>query len=293
MAGLVPAITDGYAFSFQTRFTNLVDQLVWNAFASNSDRLQALLFGSATHRGVEPLVRSGHTSTDAKVVTAIHAIAAALPFFLPEAAGAFCAAPAPCFLLRPTIGLEPRLAAKCGSPLDGYPGVPMADFDPEGGEWAVFPPEKAECLVAWHAEAASPHRRLLQRPPPFPTPHPTPQHQHPRPSARLSGRAGPERARAGRRVSAAVAPAARRVRPNVVYICASPHLTLRTRMTQPQHLQSTSVPPPSSGGTQWASTAGARAGPRTACRTQRDARSTTRRCGGLSRGVQTYLSSTK
>ena len=103
MAGLVPAITDGYAFSFQTRFTNLVDQLVWNAFASNSDRLQALLFGNATHRGVEPLVRSGHTSTDAKVVTAIHAIAAALPFFLPEAAGAFCAAPAPCFLLRPTI----------------------------------------------------------------------------------------------------------------------------------------------------------------------------------------------
>ena len=158
MAGLVPAITDGYAFSFQTRFTNLVDQLVWNAFASNSDRLQALLFGSATHRGVEPLVRSGQTSTDAKVVTAIHAIAAALPFFLPEAAGAFCAAPAPCFLLRPTIGLEPGLTAKCGSPLDGYPGVPMADFDPEGGEWAVFPPEKAECLVEWHAEAASPHR---------------------------------------------------------------------------------------------------------------------------------------
>ena len=48
MAGLVPAITDGYAFSFQTRFTNLVDQLVWNAFASNSDRLQAL--SSATPR---------------------------------------------------------------------------------------------------------------------------------------------------------------------------------------------------------------------------------------------------
>ena len=63
MAGLVPAITDGYAFSFQTRFTNLVDQLVWNAFASNSERLQALLFGDATHRGVEPLVRSGERRT--------------------------------------------------------------------------------------------------------------------------------------------------------------------------------------------------------------------------------------
>ena len=109
MAGLVPAITDGYAFSFQTRFTNLVDQLVWNAFASNSDRLQALLFGSATHRGVEPLVRSGHTSTDAKVVTAIHAIAAALPFFLPEAAGAFCAAPALCALLLEPTGACPDL----------------------------------------------------------------------------------------------------------------------------------------------------------------------------------------
>ncbi|EOD19230.1 hypothetical protein EMIHUDRAFT_444965 [Emiliania huxleyi CCMP1516] len=204
MAGLVPAITDGYAFSFQTRFTNLVDQLVWNAFASNSERLQALLFGDATHRGVEPLVRSGHTSTDAKVVTAIHAIAAALPFFLPEAAGAFCAAPAPCFLLRPTIGLEPGLIRK-GQPLGGFPGGPRGDFAPGGRKGAFFPPKKEERT---------------------------------------------RRARAGSGRSSRSS------------CCGTGCAT---------------------GGTQWASTAGARAGPRTACRTQRDARSTTRRLGTASR----------
>merc|ERR1719189_3178270 len=112
---LVPSIAK-YETVFQLRLTNTVDNIVWNSIAANSENLLALRYGISKVAS-EPLVRSDVSTTDARVVTAVHAVAAALPLLLPEAETDFRSGANVAFqVVQPTIGFSEDLVAKCGSP---------------------------------------------------------------------------------------------------------------------------------------------------------------------------------
>ena len=121
----------------QFRVTNTIDNILWNSVAANSANILAMHFGQS-HEPQEPTIRSGQTTTDARIVTAIHAVAASLPLLLAAAQAAFEASLG-CALLSPTIGFESSLTTACGAP------EALA---------TVF---NSSCLVTWyHAQAPSP-----------------------------------------------------------------------------------------------------------------------------------------
>merc|ERR1712039_652685 len=81
----------------------------------------------------------GRTTTDARVVTAIHAVAAALNLLLPSAASEFRRSLG-FMLVAPTMGFDSSLTASCGTP-EASP----SRFD-------------AACLQSWYAADESPSR---------------------------------------------------------------------------------------------------------------------------------------
>ena len=114
MAAVVPQVLLSETILFQFRYTNTIDNLVWNSIAANSASLKVLKFGQS-HDAVDPIVRSGKISSDARVVTAVHAVAAALTLLLPSATANFQAS-LPYAVLAPTIGFESNLTTACGEP---------------------------------------------------------------------------------------------------------------------------------------------------------------------------------
>lgn len=137
MAAVVPTILKAETI-FQFRYTNTVDNLVWNSFAANSATLKALKFGQS-HDAADPIVRSGQTSSDARVVTAIHAVAAALTLLMPSATPSFQTS-LPNALLMPTIGFESSLTSACGAPSSTSTSI------------------SASCLTDWYDAGAGPSR---------------------------------------------------------------------------------------------------------------------------------------
>jgi len=136
-ASLVPEIRKAETI-FQLRYTNTIDNLVWNSIAANSATLKALRYGQG-HDAAEPIARSGRSTSDARVVTAVHAVAAAIELLLPTAVPDLQAS----FLndlLTPTIGTDASLVAACGA-LEST----STAFD-------------ASCLQAWYAADPSPSR---------------------------------------------------------------------------------------------------------------------------------------
>jgi len=135
-SALVPEILKTETI-FQFRVTNTVDNILWNSVAANSANILAMHFGQS-HEPQEPTIRSGQTTTDARIVTAIHALAASLPLLLPASQGDFEASLSYA-LLSPTIGFENSLTTACGAP---------------EAHATVF---NSSCLVMWYdAQAPSP-----------------------------------------------------------------------------------------------------------------------------------------
>lgn len=137
MGSLVPEIMKTETI-FHFRYTNTIDNLVWNAIAANSAILKAIKFGQS-QEAEEPIIRSGQATSDARIVTAIHAVAAALPLLLPSVTSAFEATPG-FMLLTPTIGVDSSLTAACGAP-----------------EWAATT-FSAACLQSWYLANKGPSR---------------------------------------------------------------------------------------------------------------------------------------
>ena len=123
---------------FQLRYTNTVDQLMWHSIAANSASFLVLRLGPGQQPGA-PLVRSGYTSTDARVATAVHAVAAALPLLLPSTREAFEASLA-ASTLSPSIGFLLDLTDACGRP-----ECPSTVLSPV-------------CLQSWYSSAPGPAR---------------------------------------------------------------------------------------------------------------------------------------
>ena len=123
---------------FQMRYTQAFDNLIWNSFAANSDILMAMQFGQG-HAPAEPTIRSGQRLSDARVVTAVHAVAAALPLLLPAAAGDFQESLGYA-LLSPRLGIDAGLVSACGAP--------------ESSATAF----SAVCMRAWYAASPGPSR---------------------------------------------------------------------------------------------------------------------------------------
>ena len=115
-----------------------MDNLVWNSIAANSATLMALRYGQSRDAQM-PLVRSGHNSSDARVVTAVHAVAASLRLLLPAAVSSFEASLGAA-ILSPTVGFERSLEAACGAPE------------------AAATTFEAACLVTWYDQSPSPAR---------------------------------------------------------------------------------------------------------------------------------------
>jgi hypothetical protein len=137
MAALVPDILLSETI-FQFRYTNTVDNLVWNSIAANSATLMALKYGQS-REAQQPIVRSGHSSSDARVVTAVHAVAASLRLLLPSAVTPFQASLG-AMVLSPTIGFDSGLKAVCGAPE------------------AAATTFNATCLITWYEGSPSPAR---------------------------------------------------------------------------------------------------------------------------------------
>ena len=97
----------------QFRVTNTIDNILWNSVAANSANILAMHFGQS-HEPQEPTIRSGQTTTNARIVTAIHAVAASLPLLLAATQVAFEASLGYA-LLSPTIGFESSLTTACGA----------------------------------------------------------------------------------------------------------------------------------------------------------------------------------
>lgn len=97
----------------QFRIANTADNLIWNSLAANSADFLALSFGR-THDPVQPTLRSGQVTSDARILTAVHAMAAALPWLLPSAQANFEASSAYA-LIMPTIGFTSSLTTACGA----------------------------------------------------------------------------------------------------------------------------------------------------------------------------------
>ena len=135
--GLVPGITQTESI-YQFRYTSTIDNLMWNAVAANSARLLALKFGQSKV-GQQPTIRSGMTTSDARVATAVHAVAGALTVLLPAAKEAFEASLGYA-ILEPTIGIDSNLSAACGALVDSA---------------TVF---SADCLQSWYAQKPGPAR---------------------------------------------------------------------------------------------------------------------------------------
>jgi hypothetical protein len=123
---------------FQFRYTNTIDNLVWNSIAANSATLKVLKFGQS-REAQEPIIRSGQNTSDARIVTAVHAVAAALTLLLPAATSTFEASLGYA-ILSPTVGFESTLTAACGAP-----EIAMTQFS-------------AGCLDAWYQVSATPSR---------------------------------------------------------------------------------------------------------------------------------------
>jgi len=112
---VVPAI-QRHETIFQLRFTNTIDNLVWNSIAANSEALLALNFGQS-RVPAEPTIRSGVSTSDARVVTSVHAVAAALPLLLPQSIEDFQQSLG-FLVLSPTIGIDDSLVGACGHVAD-------------------------------------------------------------------------------------------------------------------------------------------------------------------------------
>jgi hypothetical protein len=123
---------------FQFRYTNTVDNMVWNSFAANSVDLKVFKYGQSKD-AADPIVRSGKTSSDARVVTAIHATAAGLLLLLPQAEADFRASLG-YGVLMPTIGFESSLVTACGATNSA-----ATIFD-------------ANCLKSWYQLSVGPAR---------------------------------------------------------------------------------------------------------------------------------------
>ena len=136
-SSLVPAIAQTETI-YQFRYTSTIDNLMWNAVAANSARLLALKFGQSKV-GQQPTIRSGMTTSDARVATAVHAVAGALAVLLPAAKEVFEASLGYA-ILAPTIGIESNLSAACG--------------DLEDSATAF----SAGCLQSWYAQKPGPAR---------------------------------------------------------------------------------------------------------------------------------------
>lgn len=137
LLGLVPGVLQTETI-YQFRMTSTLDNLFWNSVAANSDRLLALKFGQSKV-GQQPTIRSGITTSDARVATAVHAAAGALTLLLPWAKQAFQAS-LPYRILAPTIGIDSSLSAACGAL--------------EDSETAF----SAGCLQSWYAQKPGPAR---------------------------------------------------------------------------------------------------------------------------------------
>jgi len=137
MAALTPQISQAETI-FQLRYTNTVDNLVWNSIAANSATLKVLKFGQS-HDAADPIVRSGQTSSDARMVTAVHAVAAALTLLIPSATSDFQASLGYA-ILKPTIGFQGSLISACGSP-----AIASTTYS-------------ATCLRDWYDSAPTPSR---------------------------------------------------------------------------------------------------------------------------------------
>ena len=137
LGGLVPGVSQTETI-YQFRMTSTLDNLFWNSIAANSDRLLALKFGQSKV-GQQPTIRSGITTSDARVATAVHAAAGALTLLLPWAKQAFQAS-FPYRILAPTIGIDSSLSAACGALEDSKTAF------------------SAGCLQSWYAQKPGPAR---------------------------------------------------------------------------------------------------------------------------------------
>jgi len=99
---------------FQMRATNTINNIIWNSFAANSETLKVIKFGQS-HEAQDPIIRSDENTTDARVLTAIHAMAAALPLLVPGSVDGFRIS-RPYALTNATIGFDDTLVTACGAP---------------------------------------------------------------------------------------------------------------------------------------------------------------------------------
>jgi hypothetical protein len=134
---LVPDVTQTETI-YQFRYTSTIDNLMWNAVAANSASLLAIKFGQSKV-GQQPTIRSDMITSDARVATAVHAVAGALTVLLPAAKEAFEASLAYA-ILAPNIGIDSSLSAACGAL--------------EDSETAF----SAGCLLSWYVQKPGPAR---------------------------------------------------------------------------------------------------------------------------------------
>jgi len=123
---------------FQFRYTNTIDNLWWNAIAANSEFLKVIKYGQS-QVAEEPIVRSGKKTSDARMLTAVHAVGAAISLLLPDAIPTFKESLG-FTIVAPTIGFENTLVTACGAP-EGL----ATQFDPA-------------CLRDWYNDSPSPAR---------------------------------------------------------------------------------------------------------------------------------------
>jgi len=123
---------------YQTRITSAIDAVIWNSFAACSSDLMAIKFGQGKN-AAEPLVRTGQSSTDARLAAAVHAVACAVPTLLPGAPRSFVES-VPYALFTPIMGFAESLVEKCGDPISSD-----TKYSPE-------------CLRGWYLAEPSPSR---------------------------------------------------------------------------------------------------------------------------------------
>ena len=99
---------------------------------------KALKFGQSKE-AMEPIVRSGQTSTDARVLTAVHASSAIIPLLLPAGEASWRQS-LTYDVIMPEVGFNSTLTATCGDLTDGDVMYDEA------------------CLQSWYAAEPTPAR---------------------------------------------------------------------------------------------------------------------------------------
>lgn len=110
----IPLITKAETI-YHFRYTSILDNILWDSVVYNSADFKTIKFGRSKEP-MDPTVRSGQTSSDARILTAVHATAAVIPSLLPGSEVHFKMTVV-YEAVMPMLGFDPILIGLCGDPV--------------------------------------------------------------------------------------------------------------------------------------------------------------------------------